>query len=402
MLLKPLLLISIKHYSQFKMTNKVFNNKIGSPYSFAFPKLTAEEERHILAGLFEQLLVFDRITISTNRLSFPLVFLIKNIGINKVEELIERKLIEFMIWTPVLVTGTGRQNEDGTTDESVIYGQPPILAGSLSNEDLDPENNIKKALSYFSLHRDRKRIFIRKARKAYVVPNGMEFSSDSAKVVIQAFKQNNLIDLGLPYDAEPDQLTLGKRQLLLELGHKLLETAVLSKYELKSFENYEHYKICEQNLQNIGNALKVTDGTSEVLRIEGIPDLKKLFIQEKLDFENVTTLRYKDNSKYFRNWINSVSENSSAAEITKEYINEIKGKNKFFESTEGKFVRNIGMFGIKAALGTAIAGPIGTVAGFGLGLLETYWFNNILKGKNPSMFIEDLEKEIESREDPSF
>ena len=143
------------------MTSKVFNNKIGSPYSFGFPNLTVEEERLILAGLFEQLLVFDKITISTNRLSFPLVFLIKNIGINKVEELIDRKLIEFMIWTPVLVSGTGRQQEDGTIDESVIYGQPPIAAGSLSNEDLDPENNIKRALDFFSLPRDQKRIFIR-------------------------------------------------------------------------------------------------------------------------------------------------------------------------------------------------------------------------------------------------
>lgn len=63
------------------MISKVFNNNIGSPYSFGFPKLTAKEERLILAGLFEQLLVFDKITISTNRLSFPLIFLIKILGL---------------------------------------------------------------------------------------------------------------------------------------------------------------------------------------------------------------------------------------------------------------------------------------------------------------------------------
>ena len=222
----------------------------------------------------------------------------------------------------------------------------------------------------------------------------MEFSSDSANVVIEAYKQNNLVELGLPYDTEPNQLPLDKRQLLLELGHKLLETALLSKYELKSFENYEHFKICQQNLQNIGNALKVTQGTSEILRIENIPNLKNLFIQEQLDFKSVTNLRSKSNSKYFRKWINSISEDSNAEEITKEYINEIKGKNKYFETTEGKFVRNIGMFSVNAILGTAIAGPVGTVAGFGLGLLETYWLDNIFKGKNPSMFIEEIENEI--------
>lgn len=378
------------------MSNIVFNNRIGSAYSFEYPKLTKEQERVILAGLFEQLLLFDKITISTNSLNFQLIFLLNTIGINKVEELIEKDIIKFLLWTPVIVSSSGKVDQDGIIDESAIYGTFPIGAGSLSDEDRDPENNIEKALSLFNLNRDRKRIFKRLALKNYIIPDGMEFSVDSAKLVIDAYEQNNLRDLGLPYETEPEQLNLQKRILLLELGHKVLETAILSKYGLKSFENYEHYKICEQNLRNIGDALRVSENTSEILKIENIPNLKDLYLSENFDINSAMNLRYKSNAKYFRKWINEISESCDATEISREYINEIKGNNRFFETVEGKVVKNILMFGIHSALGATIAGPIGAVAGLGLGMLETFWLDSIFKGKNPSMFIDSLQMEREN------
>lgn len=377
------------------MKSRVFNNKIGSPYSFGYPRLTQEENKLLLASIFEQLLIFDSITITTSRVNFPLAFLISQIGINNVERLVESGYIKFMIWSPVLVHGTGRQREDGTIDESVIYGQPPIAAGSLSKEDLDPEKNIDVGLSPFNLHKDRKKIFKKKALKNYLIPNGMDFSSDSAKIVIDAYKANNLAELGLPFEKEPDQLDLKDRELMLQLSHKVLETAVLSEYNFKSYENYEHMKICQKNLENIGKAYNVANNTSEILKLENLPNLKALYLQENMDFDSVFKLRHLSNAKYYRKWINNIGESSNAQEVTKEYLNEIKGNNKFFESSEGKFVRNLGMFGIGTALGAAIAGPAGAAAGFGLGLLDTYVLDNLLKGKNPSMFIEDLRTEKE-------
>lgn len=210
------------------MKREVLNNKIGSPYTFDYPKLTADNEKQLLATLFEQLLVFDKVTISTNRLNFALVFLIKKLGINTVEKLIDYGYVDIMIWTPMIFTGSGRRLDNGTIDESVIYDQPPIAAGMLSNEDTDPEVNIERALKNFHFHRDRKRIFTRKASKNYIIPNGMEFSSDSAKLIIDAYKNDNLRTLGLPFKKEPNQLNHKERTHLLGLGHKILETALLS------------------------------------------------------------------------------------------------------------------------------------------------------------------------------
>ena len=372
----------------------VLNNTLGSPYVFDYPKLTKEEEASILASIFEQLLIFDKITLTSSRLNFSLIFLINKIGINSVERLIESGYLNFILWSPIIVTGTGIEREDKTIDESVIYGQPPIVGGSLSEEDLDPERNIQTALSRFDLHKDRKRIFTKKAIRQYSVPDGMILGTDAANLVIDAYKNNNLESLGLPFIKEPEQLNLEERGKLLDLSHKVTETAILSQYGLKSFENYECYEICKKNLQNIGKAYNISENTSNLFKIENVPNLKELFLTERLDFDSVFKVRHLSNAKYYRKWINEVGENSNAEEVSQEYLNQIKGDTKFFKKTQGKLIKNLSLFGVNTALGNAIAGPAGTAAALVLGLLDTFWLDSILKGKNPSMFIDDIKKEI--------
>jgi hypothetical protein len=385
------------------MKSEVFNNNIGSPYnSFENPNLTKEQDQQIKAGLFEQLLIFDRITISTNRLNFGLTFLINRLGLAIVERLIDCGYIQFMIYSPILVTGQGRKMENGTIDISVIYDQPPIAAGSLSNEDLEPDRNIHYALSNFDLSREIKRNFTKKAVKSYIIPDGMQISTSSEKLVIDAYLNNNLVNLGLPFEKEPQKLELEQRAILLELGHKVIETSILSKYNLKSYENIEHFEICRQNFSNIGKAFNIANNTSEILKFENVPNLRELYINEKLDFESIFKIRHLPTAKYYRKWINEVGENSNCSEVTEAYINEIKGKGKFLETGKGKFIKNLSSFGISTGLGTAIGGVVGAtvgallqpVADYGLGLLETFWLDNFLKGKNPSMFVEELKKQI--------
>ena len=380
------------------MKSAVLNNTIGSPYIFEYPRLTRVEEASILASIFEQLLIFDKITLTTSRLNFSLAFLIKKIGINSVERLLDSGYLNFILWSPIIVTGTGRERKDKTIDESVIYGQPPIVAGSLSAEDLDPEKNIQTALSHFNLHKDRKKIFTKKAITHYSVPDGMILATDSANLVIDAYKNNNLESLGLPFLKDPEQLNLEERAKLLDLGHKVTETAILSQYGLKSYQNYESYEICKKNLENIGKAYNISENTAHLFSLENVPNLKDLFLTERLDFDSVFKIRHLSNAKYYRKWINEVGESSNAQEVSQEYLNQVKGYTNFFEKTQGKLLKNMTLFGANAALGSAIAGPIGTAVGLTMGLLETFWLDSILKGKNPSMFIDDIRNEIAPEE----
>ncbi len=376
--------------------NNIFNGNIAEKNIFGYPKLTAEQEQLLVAELFEQLILFDKITVKTGRLNFTLHFLIHYLGINLVEELIEKGMIRFLLWTPVIVTGSGTQREDGTIDESTIIGKPPIATGQLSNEDLDPENNIKKGLQNYNFHQDRKRIFTRKTLKNYVIPEGMEFSKNAAEFITESYKAGHLSDLGLPNTIEPENLNVDQRYKLLNLGSKVLETSVISKYELKSSENYEHIKIFKSNLNNIGKAYNVTANTSELLKIEKVPNLKELYLKEGFEIRTALKIRNLSNAKYFRKWINDVSESVDANEIATEYIKQIKGEIKFFETGDGKFLKTSLMFAAGTALGMAISSPIGgVIAGFTLSQLDTFWLDKLLKGKNPSMFIDDLKYEQE-------
>lgn len=100
---------------------------------------------------------------------------------------------------------------------------------------MDPEWNIKLALDNFNFDRERKRIFTRIVREHYIVPNGIHFSSKAGELVMDAYTKNNLELVGLPYTKEPNELHLHERDLLLDLGYKVLETSIVSEYDLKSY-----------------------------------------------------------------------------------------------------------------------------------------------------------------------
>lgn len=380
------------------MSSHVFSSAMRSADIFADGDLTKQQEDQLIATLFEQLLIFEKVTIRTNRTNQSLFTLIKRLGLTTVERLVRSGYIEFMLWTPVLVTGTGFQKEDGTMDESVIYGQPPIVSGSLSDEDLDPENNIAKALNRFDLTDKTKRSLTKSIGKLYQPIDGMDFAKDSAELVIDAYKNNNLSELGLPFEKDPDQLDLPQRGKLLELGHQVIETAVLANFGYKSYENYEHLKICEKNLENIGKGYNVAGNTSHLFSLEQLPDLKAVHHVFRYDFDAVFKIRHLEGAKYYRKWINEIGDHADAGYITKEYLNEIRGKYKYFETPQGKFFKNASMFTVGTVLSNLFKSPeAGVTGGYLFGLLEEYVVDGLFKGHNPSMFITELKDEIDDK-----
>ncbi len=379
------------------MKSQVFNTELSSGYISHYPKLNSFQKRNLVAGLFEQLMLFDKAVIRTNISNHGLTFLIEVLGIDIVEKLLDKGYIDILVWTPVIVTSSGRRLDDGSIDESVIYTQPPIVAGSMSDEDKDPDNNIMKALNAFGIPRERCRNFLKKARKRYVVPDGMEFSTGSSELVISAYENNDLASLGLSYSKPPMELNVDERHQLLGLSSKVLETAVLSKYGYKSFENYDHFQLGKRSIQNIGRAYQMAENAESIFQLEKIPNLKALFIENRLPFDSVFSLRHNGNAKYFRKWLNDIDRSINALDITTEYLNELKGKNKVF-STEDKFIKSISTVAVSTGLGAVLQEPLALVANVGLSLLDNFWLDNLIKGKNPSMFIEDVRKEIKDHE----
>ena len=137
--------------------NIIFNDQIET-YGYRFITKVIEipkgesssieiQKRKLLAILFEQFLLFDKIAIKIDRENLGLYFLISELGLNKVEELLDYGIIIPVLWTPMIITSKGIALEDRKFTDNGVKGQFPIIAGRLSDEDSNPENSIDKLIS---------------------------------------------------------------------------------------------------------------------------------------------------------------------------------------------------------------------------------------------------------------
>ena len=205
------------------MENVLFNNSLTkSSFLGLSPQLTKNDEKEILASLFEQLLLFDKIVLSTDKNNRTLIFLISKLGLKTVESLIRSGYINFSIKSAIIISGTGRQRKDGTIDKSVIYKQPPISGASLLGDDIDPSENIYRALKPFGINKRERKRLIKLITPKYIQNEGLEIGGNTAKVVTDAYLNNNLEQLGLPFDKDLFDLDLKERKILMELGYKYL------------------------------------------------------------------------------------------------------------------------------------------------------------------------------------
>jgi hypothetical protein len=389
------------------MPNILFNNAItSSSFLGVAPKFTKTEEDIILANIFEQLLLFDKIVISTDKDNYALAFLINRLGLETVERLIRSDYINFSVKAAIIVTSQGRQRDDGTLDESTIYSQPPIVGGSLGKDEIDPEKNVLRALRHFHIDKKKRNDLIKKIVPKYIITDNMNLGGNSAKIIIDAYTNNNLANLGLPFSKDPYDLNVAERGKLLDLGNSVLVTSTIALNGYKSYNNFEQLEIAKQNLENIGKAYKISENVSELLRIENTPNLKEIYLDNSLDISDVFKIRHLASAKYFRKWINEVGENSDSKEVTEAYLAEIKGEKKFINTTKGKLIKNTLLFGATTGIGGILGGAMGMAVGavakpfveigadYGFGLLEEFVLNGILEGKNPKIFIDKLKAEL--------
>ncbi len=387
--------------------NKILNSDI-APSSLLF-KSTFDSElkrKDIFSNLFEQLLLFDNIVLSTDKDNHTLYFLIRYFGFENTLRLIKSGYISFYIRTSIIVQSIGKKLDDGSIDESTIYEQPPIIGGSLHKDDIDIENNIYKAIRPFQFDKKREREFIKNVHKQYIKDLDLELGTNTSKIIIDSYVNNNLENLGMPFTKDPFELDIKEREKLFQIGHSVLESSILLKHNLKSFNNTEHLKILSKNFENIGKAYNVMENTNKIFEIENMPDLKSAYLSGKFNLDDIFKLRHLNNAKYFRKWINDVSQTTNANEIALEYLNEVEGSKKFFQTSLGKFIKTTASFGVGTGLGMLIGGPGVALIGAGaakiaepatdytFGLLETFALDNLIEGKNPRGYLNKIKEEV--------
>lgn len=394
--------------------NKVLNNSVEF-FGERFVTRTAHilehrninietEKLKLFAEVFEQLMLFDKVYFKIGNNSTTIPILISEFGINKVEENICNGLFKFLFWKPYLCYITGRllstpaikiagDYSQDVYDDTEIIGTNPILITTLAikQKGYDLEKVIDNTFLQLSIHPDRVKIL-----KKIIMDNTITPTIHDAEVArdlaIDAYQNNQLILNDLPYTKNPEMLSSIERIKLWEIANNYYEMTIYTENEIDIYNDYNFFSMLRKNLYGLADSLKVSDDAAKLFELQNIPNLKNLFINKEVDLQNVFELRELSNAKYFRKWINEKSKTVDSIEITKEYLNEIKGDAMFFNRNSGKFLKTISVFGIGAGLGAAILGLEGLLIGAGLNLVDTFWLDKILKGKDPSIYIENMEK----------
>ena len=379
------------------MKTKVLNNLIinGSPIlGSSYPKLSKQETKEILSYLFEQLLLFDEIIINTDKDNFALFFLIKNLGFKTVEKLIKCGYIKFEVNKSLIFVFEGNRMKSKEEREKEVLGRPPLVSGGLVKDDFDPEKNVEKVLQQFNIHRGYKRLLLKDISSSYVNIEESDLSSNAVNIIVDSYKNNLLENIGLPYNKEETMLSIEERMKLAQIGSKLMNAINLLNNGYKSMNTFDELEILENGYDKIGNTLNITEGTTEILKFQDIPNLKELFLLEKYNIDDIFRLRHLENAKVYRKWINNFDNEFDTKKMTADFYLEATNSKSFWESHKGKLTKDIGVFGITTAAGALIGGLTGTIVGLPIGIVTGYFLDSLVKSKNPRIYIDNIKKDL--------
>ncbi len=350
--------------------------------------------KQLQAKIFEDLLLFDKITFKVYGENAPLAILINELSIRGLEELIEQDSLRFALWTPMVAYM-----------KTNIKGVFPLVSGRLnSNVHTDPEYSIETGLKLLSnkLNIKQQRIIKRKTRDLYIIPKE-DIEKDTTQFSISAYNSNKFKQFGLDKESS-DLYALNEKEkkLLNKCAEDLLEYKFLISEQLTSNNNSIFNSLFNNTLEKLQYS-KHNDIVSIISNLETFPNLVEVYFNSNSSLKDIHKLRNKKNIKKFRSWLDEVSTDYELQEVSKAYINAIVNSKGFFETKKGRLTKNITMSLLGAGIGS-IAGPLGaTIGGFGgkvlepaldfsLDLVDEYLISELTKGWTPRMFFDDLKK----------
>ena len=136
-----------------------------------------------------------------------------------------------------------------------------------------------------------------------------------------------------------------------------------------------------------------SDVISELYDLSDVPDFPPLIRARKFPLHTLIALRNSKDGEEFRKWFHeNLSDGNS---IAKAYVDLIK-KVSPVDSVPAKILRVLVWTGISAGAGTVAGGPVGTMAGVGVGLagglLDAFAMNRLRLGGSAKVFLESFAK----------
>jgi hypothetical protein len=367
-------------------------NRIVTPAELVQYPVRLKEEN---ASIFEQLMLFDKISFKVYGENILVPFLISQLGQDAFESLLEQEAIGFTLWTPVV-----------THFVQDIPGVVALQSGTQSSPaHSDPEMSIELGLKWMSkdqLFPGARRRLIRKLVPLYNVPSP-NLSRDAVGMTVSAFNSGKLDALNFSSSGKDIQnLTLPERKDLCRCATELLEYTFLLQHEMTSFSNKQYFSLFDESASKVQTQTKIPAVFNRLARLEGFPDLRALYGELNDPFKRLPQLRAKRSSAAFRKWLTETSSSGKDVDVTKEYVDAIAESKGFFETKKGKLTKSVVMTAIGTGIGALIGGAEGAVGGAAVGktlevgadwaldLIDEFLISGLTKGWSPRMFFDDL------------
>jgi hypothetical protein len=354
-------------------------------------------------SLFENLLLFDKLSLKITNESIPVPFLIGVLGQKGFDALLEQNAFEFIIWAQR--AGTMVQNIPGL-DGLVAIGQPPEL--------LDPEKSIDAGLQWMPTApppgRPRRR-FIRRLLPYFRVTD-KEIGLGSLNVVRTAMKAGGLEHYGLPKVTalHADNMSASEKTIAAQCADQFAEYKYILDHGMTSFANYKYYSPFWDSASRFQTMNRSVEGFSRIATLDGLPDLKALFDQIPAPFAKLPHLRQTRNARFFRNWLEKTAGESPDVDMVKSYLDALAERTGVLDTKRGRILKTVGMATVGMAAGGAATHLAGAEAGFAagtvaafvtdklaefttetvMGLLDSFVLEGVSKGRTPRMFLDDL------------
>ena len=347
-------------------------------------------------SLFEQLLLFDKISFKVDGENVPLAFMLNAFGEKAFEELIEQDAIRFVSWTPLIAFV-----------QSDVPGVNALVSGTHDNAKyVDPEASVELGFRWMKNPPidKRKKELIKKIAPLYSFPKA-GLAGDAVETANSAFNSGKLAPFGISAANGPlTNLPIEYRKKLCKCATELAEYRHLLEQGMTSYSAYEYYSFFSESVKKFGSLTGVPDNFTKVARLEGFPDLKAISSSIEQPLVRLPTLRAKPTSQKFRSWLASKTE--MVADIAREYVNAIVDAKGVLDSPLAKIAKSVVMVAAGAGLGATLdIGLAGTILGgilgprivepiadVGLDLADKFLFEGFQKGWTPRLFFDDLRK----------
>lgn len=390
--------------SNRKLDGVVFNNEINEFYrkprliegaEMFGPKKVADpikKRQEIKSSLFESFILHKEVNFKVEGENAPLCFLINEIGLRGVEELIDDNAISFTLWNPFI----------WAVNHPFTGVLPASLGRFRGDPHSDPEQSIELSLKSdamdASIKRREAKMLVRKLRDSYVaVPIGLEESClDEAE---SALKSGKLKTVGLTLDGrDVNQLTNYEKDIFAKCASDLLDYKyAITKHAMASPTSNINF-LFDDTLSKIKNMPKVNI-MSSILRFENFPDLQSAFCLMGQPMDELLRIRKSRNAEKFREWISNINESTDPLDIQRMYVESNQNPNGIFDKFWGKSIKSATMMYLGYKLGSVIDPTInpaiGVIGGmllkqYSLDMLDNYFLTELTKGWTPKLFINDL------------